>query len=275
MPLRATTNFSSLPIEKEGTIDFGDFDDDNDSDVRSTRPHSSLSGPEWNHQKSFYAQPNDTPITSPRPSYSSPAPQSKPFSYTSTNPMPKFGTTTTTHTSSSTSNFPVSNQQSYFPSAPTLGGYSHSRPASIQRPEMSLKDTIDVYVDNKYFKTHNLHYGPAVIRIGSDDNSPHYSADTSYRSENYTSGGNGFSSPSSTVSYSRNFESSASGWSGYDSGRGDGRGSVASGITVVTSSPDEHRSGGTKNVTFSPDVDYSRGAGSRYNSPSGSSVVSI
>ncbi|GAU96461.1 hypothetical protein RvY_07903 [Ramazzottius varieornatus] len=85
-------------------------------------------GPQWGHQKSFYSE------DSPR-------------SYAST-PLP-------------TAEFAR-------PRGPARARSPSTMRSASTRRQPSLSDNVDLFVDDKFYKTHNKQFGPAVININED-----------------------------------------------------------------------------------------------------------
>lgn len=101
------------------------------------RDAGGFSGPDWNHQQSFY--PSSSPSSNPTSYMAHPA-QAK-----QRNTEPIFSP-----------------------------GNNFSRPVSQSgaSSEVSLGDLIDVFVDDKFLKSHNVHYGPAVIHVNGGGDGP-------------------------------------------------------------------------------------------------------
>ncbi|OWA52464.1 hypothetical protein BV898_16917 [Hypsibius exemplaris] len=91
---------------------------------------SEFNGPDWSHKESFYPSDSSSYSESPAPrNYSDPEPK-------------------------------------YDPAASPM--HKQQRPKAGANSEVSLGDLIDVFVDDKFFKSHNVHYGPAVIQINGE-----------------------------------------------------------------------------------------------------------
>ncbi|XP_055339332.1 uncharacterized protein LOC129588935 [Paramacrobiotus metropolitanus] len=211
MPLRAHMNAAAFPLQHESTITFSDHDEE-----PTAAREDVFSGPAWNHQKSFYTDRPRVPVT--------PSHAPRPFTYTPPNFRPSLPK-------------PASAPLEVPPEVPKPPEVrplpSVTRGRSAQRPEMSLGETIEVYVDDKFYTTHNIHYGPAVIRIGEEGTAASRE-DGFYRPASSASVG------SSAVEIDGGWERSSSAWEGSrESGRGStGRGSYpesrASGASIIT-----------------------------------------
>ena len=135
MPLQFGTKMMSMPLKGEFALNF------NDDDLGQSSSN--------NHSRSpRKTQSIDGPQWSHQKSF---YPEETPRSYASS------------HTPST----------DYTPPQRSIRSPSVNRNMPARKTP-SLSDNVDLFVDDKFFKTHNMQFGPAVISINEDHNGPSF-----------------------------------------------------------------------------------------------------